>query len=140
MRIKLSGQTAMPSKNLIFRTERWVTTICLIFTLFSLGVGILFYRDNGFDFMTICYIVLFILGIAGTADCFVSKAILSKDSLTIVALQGRDFYPRAEIESVIAEKGCPIILKMQDGSMVKLTKGGASVNVTSLRKWLREKQ
>ena len=130
----------MSPKVITFRTERWVTAICLVFTLISLGVGIFFYHDNGFDIWTTCYVVMFILGIAGTVDCFVSKAILSEDSLTIVALQGRDSYPRAEIESVIAEKGCPIILKMQDGSMVKLTKGGASVNANSLRNWLRKKQ
>jgi len=130
----------MPSKDLTFRTEHWVTAICLGFTLLCLGVGISFYRANGFDLLTITYIVLFILGIAGIADCLVSKAILSEDSLTIIALQGRDTYPRADIESVIAEKGCPLVLKMQDGSWVKLNKGSASIKVTSLRKWLREKK
>jgi len=127
----------MPSKDIIFRTERWVTIICLTFTFFALGMGIFFYLDNGFDFWTLCYIVLFILGIASTADCFISKAILSEDSLTIIALQGRVSYPREDIESVVAEKGCPIALKMQDGSWVKLTMGSAPIKPTSLRNWLR---
>ena len=125
--------------DLIFKTERWLTTICLVFTLFCLAMSIYFYHDNGFDFWTICYIILFILGIAGAADCFISKIVLSEDSLTIIALQGRASYPRADIESMIAEKGCPIALKMQDGRLVKLTMGSASVRTTSLRKWLREK-
>ena len=130
----------MPSKDLIFRTEPWLTALCLGFTLLCLAMGISFYRDNGFDFWTISYIVLFIIGIAGTADCFVSKAILSEDSLTIIALQGRVSYPREGIESMVAEKGCPIALKMQDGSWVKLTMGSASIKTTSLRKWIKEKK
>ena len=129
----------MPSKDIIFRTETWVTVICLGFTLLCLGIGISFYRDNGFDFWTICYIVLFIIGIASIADCFISKAILSEDSLTIIALQGRVSYPREDIVSMVAEKGCPIALKMQDGSWVKLTMGSASIKTASLRKWIREK-
>ena len=128
----------MSSKDLTFRTETWVTVLCLGFTLLCLGMGIFFYHDNGFDFWTICYTILFLLGIAGTADCFISKAILSEDSLTIIALQGRISYPREDIESMVAEKGCPIALKMQDGSWVKLTMGSASIKTTSLRKWLRE--
>lgn len=129
----------MPSKDLIFRSERWLIALCLAFTLFSLTMGISFYRDNGFDIWTLCYIVFFIIGIAGIADGIVSRVVLSEDSLTIIALQGRDSYPRADIESVIAEKGCPLVLKMQDGSWVKLNKGSAFIKATSIRKWLREK-
>jgi len=129
----------MPSKDLIFGTERWVTALLIVFTLFCLGMGISFYRDNGFDIWAVSYIFFFIIGIAGIADCYISKAILSEDSLTIIALQGRDTYPRADIESVIAEKGCPLVLKMQDGSWVKLNKGSACIKVAFLRKWLREK-
>ena len=129
----------MSSKDLVFRTAPWLTALCLAFTLFCLVMGISFYRNNGFDLWTFGYIVLFVIGVAGTADCLVSKAILSEDSLTVIALQGRDSYPREDIESVVAEKGCPATLKMQDGSWVKLTKGSASINVTSLRKWLQEK-
>ena len=128
----------MPSKDIIFRTERWVTVLCMGFTLLCLCIGIFFYRDNGFDVWTLCYIVLFILGIAATADCFISKAILSEDSLTIIALQGRVSYPREDIESMVAEKGCPIALKMQDGSWVKLTMGSATIKTTPLRNWIRE--
>ena len=130
----------MPSKDLVFRTERWVTVLLIVFTLFSLAMGIYFYLDSGLDIWTVSYIFFFIIGIAGIADCYISKAILSEDSLTIIALQGRVSYPRADIESVIAEKGCPLVLKMQDGSWVKLNKGSASIKVTSIRKWLREKK
>jgi hypothetical protein len=78
----------------------------------------------------------------GAVQTFRERIELRDHEILVVGLAGRRRYPRALVLSAKWEKGCPVALKLRDGTWATLPDTGhASTRVAgAIRAWLREGQ
>jgi len=95
-------------------------------------------KRNAFQFYG--FMGLSILNIAAVVESWRCRMELRDDEIRVVALLGHRSYPRALVSSAKWEKGCPVSLRLHDGTWAHLPDTGhANTRVAgAIRAWLNE--
>jgi hypothetical protein len=82
-----------------------------------------------------------VISALGVAQTFRGRIELREDEIRVVGLVGHRTYPRTQVQDARWEKGCPVSLKLADGTWAHLPDTGhANTKVAgAIRAWLNER-
>ena len=120
-----------------FRTTRGMLVFTIIITAITLVISVVS-TTQGADLwvITVCWGVFFLCLVA-IADLLVSFVTLGDKHFRMRRNFRVSEIPRADIQSIAAEKGCPTLLLLHDGSKVEIPELGGQGIANSVRAWLK---
>ena len=97
------------------------------------------YYTRGLSWVTVVFLGLALLGVAGVIDALTQRVELHEDRIVIVRNLRRREYPRAVFVKAQWSKGVPVSLQTTSGEWVHLPGVGTSSQglVNTLRAWIK---
>jgi hypothetical protein len=129
---------AMPSRT--FRSSPSFVVVAAVAALLFAAGGLVSQRVGGFSWVTIAFLCLVPLGIAGVIDALTQRIELHEEHIVIVYNLRRREYPRSLFVKAHWSKGVPVSLQTTSGEWVHLPGVGSSSQglVNTLRAWIRK--
>jgi hypothetical protein len=123
-----------------FRSSPWVAVVAAVATLLFVALGLVSYRVGGVSWVSILFLCLVPLGVAGIIDAVTQRVELHPEHIVIVRNLRRREYPRSLFVQAQWSKGAPPSLQTTSGEWVHLPGVGSSSQgmVNTLRAWIRK--
>jgi hypothetical protein len=124
----------------IFRYRTFVRGIVVFAWLVFLAGLVSAYRSPARGLAFYSLLILAIVGTAGVIGVFRGRLELRDDDIHVVQLIGRRTYARTQVVDARWEAGCPVSLKLTDGTWAPLPDLGHSTPkiAGAVRAWLNE--
>ena len=125
-----------------FRAPRWLAAFALLAACMFFVGTVLSYRAEGWSWVTIAFLGLVPIGIAGFLDALTQRVELHQEHLIVVRNLRKASHPRSAITRVTWAKGVPVSLQLTSGNWIHLPGVGPSRQglVNTLRAWLKGAQ
>jgi len=120
-----------------FRTNRWIHLWVFAATAAMIAGASLAYEQSGATWISISLFGLALFGIAGLIENSTNYLVLDESELRMRRTFRSVSVKRDELERVVAERGCPIVLMLKDGRNLVVPSLGVRGLDDSLQAWFR---